>query len=522
MLPEAMYIFATHRSILPHMRIATRLSIALAASGLVIFAVHGAVQLEKERQDLLQFSEQQMRAVGAAAQYAAAAEWRDQGPNRAARVFEAMSQFDLRLQGTLTDGEGRPVKPSAISLHPLDKRVVDRALATGAPAVDFDDRGNPHRAAFAAVLPGSGNDGTAAFVLGRPVPEVRRDLAEMRRGIALSVGLFVLAVALIGLVLGHLYVTRPVRTLVQAIERVRAGELQSALVDVPGGELGQLAEHFNAMVLALERARTNLAHEIESRSTLERGLTRIDKLVTLGQLSASLAHEIGSPLQVLTGRARMLPSRAADPEEVRRIANLIVTQTERIARIVEQLLTVARRPSPRLAPVFPAACASLVLELLEPRARAVGVSLRLEATDDATTLCADVDQLQQIFLNLVGNAIDATTAGGTVEVLIRPSAMAPLGGGAPMPSVLILVEDSGIGMSQQTLEHLFEPFYTTRAAEGGTGLGLAVVKAIVTEHAGTVRAESRGDRGSRFLVELPVNEPPVAMKEDDEHQRASA
>jgi signal transduction histidine kinase len=265
-----------------------------------------------------------------------------------------------------------------------------------------------------------------------------------------------------------------------------------------------LARQFEAMVAELSAARGRLAEAVESRATLERGLQRLDKLATLGQLSAGLAHEIGSPLQVLQGRTRaLLGERARDPDEVRRIATILNEQADRITRIVEQLLRFARRTPPPLAPVALAAPVRAVLDLLEHAARQRGVALELDAAPDVPAVRADVDGVQQVVLNLVKNALEATARGGRITVLLRPTE-AVAADGQRRALARLEVVDSGSGMSEATLARLFEPFFTTRAASGGSGLGLAVVRSIVVALGGTVGASTVPGVGSRFTVDLPA------------------
>jgi signal transduction histidine kinase len=247
------------------------------------------------------------------------------------------------------------------------------------------------------------------------------------------------------------------------------------------------------MVDTLAEARQRIDHETEARLRLERGLQGIDKMVTIGQLSAGLAHEIGSPLQVLSARGSALATRSADPE-TRRQAEILVEQTARITRIVDQLLSFGRRRPPVIAPRDLARPVRTVLELLDGEARRRGVALELAVDDGDHTIEADEDQLQQIVLNLVRNALAATPSGGRITVRIEA---------APgLAQVRLIVRDTGPGIPPELQGRLFEPFFTTRASEGGTGLGLAVVRAIVTDHGGTITASS--EHGAEFIVSFPA------------------
>jgi signal transduction histidine kinase len=143
--------------------------------------------------------------------------------------------------------------------------------------------------------------------------------------------------------------------------------------------------------------------------------------------------------------------------------------------------------------------------LLQYEARRRGVALRFSGGQELPPILMDADGIQQIVLNLVANALTATSREGSVSVSLETSRLSTINGRCEVPAVRLIVADTGGGMSAEVLERLFEPFFTTRSAEGGTGLGLAVVKSIITEHSGTVSVESQLDVGSRFAVDLPVH-----------------
>jgi signal transduction histidine kinase len=133
-----------------------------------------------------------------------------------------------------------------------------------------------------------------------------------------------------------------------------------------------------------------------------------------------------------------------------------------------------------------------------------GVSLTFSGKEDLPPMFVDADEVQQIVLNLIAYALTATPRGGQVSVSLEINRLEPRNGGREIPAVCLVVADTGCGMSAEVRERLFEPFFTTRATEGGTGLGLAVVKSLVTEHGGTISVESEPGVGSQFSVELPA------------------
>jgi nitrogen fixation/metabolism regulation signal transduction histidine kinase len=215
------------------------------------------------------------------------------------------------------------------------------------------------------------DDGTnlGSIAIVRPLDALRADLRSETISTLLSILSLILGVAGVGWFLVHLYVGRPLGRLMIAMEDVRAGNLTANVSVQRTDEVGRLTAEFNSMVRELESARRHLIEATESREALEAGLRRVDKLASLGQLSAGLAHEIGSPLQILNGRARALASRADLPAEIRRVAQVFEEQSDRIAKIVEQLMTVARRKPAQWGEFDLKATVGPIVELLGHEAR---------------------------------------------------------------------------------------------------------------------------------------------------------
>ena len=199
---------------------------------------------------------------------------------------------------------------------------------------------------------------------------------------------------------------------------------------------------------------------------------------------------------------------ADQPEEVIRHARILASQTERITRIVQQLLEFTRRRPPHFTHCDLREPVNAVLNLLEYEAHQKQVELSFETANDLPLILADSDGIQQIVLNLITNALSATDAGGRIVVAVEPcqTGTDPAHSQA-VEAVKLTVRDNGCGMSQEILEHLFDPFFTTRHEQGGVGLGLAVARSIVTAHHGSIKAESSPGQGSIITIILPVENP---------------
>jgi signal transduction histidine kinase len=243
-----------------------------------------------------------------------------------------------------------------------------------------------------------------------------------------------------------------------------------------------------------------LITESEEKLRLERALRHSEKLATLGQFASRLAHEIGTPLNVIQGRAEQLLQRETLAEKDRAFISVIVTQIEQISRFIHQLLTLARRSEPQLRAVRLNEIVRRVWEIVGDRGNAGGVEVTLELADEVLPILGDPDQLQQVLLNLSVNAVQAVGARGRVTLSTQ---FQHDGNPSTAGIVEAVVADTGPGIPPQDLPHIFEPFFTTKGMVGGTGLGLAICREIILNHHGDIRVESEPGQGSRFIVVLP-------------------
>ena len=274
-----------------------------------------------------------------------------------------------------------------------------------------------------------------------------------------------------------------------------------------------------------------IKEDVSQRKRLQEHLTQSEKLAAMGQLLASVAHELNNPLSVLTGHAAILKG-TADPKIAER-AQKMAAAAERCGRIVKNFLALARRQPPERTRVALNQVVREALELLAYPFRVDNVELRLELADRLPALTADSHQLHQVIVNLLSNAHHA------VRDTPRPRSIAVTTGTTVGDRRVVLeVADSGPGINPQVQERLFEPFFTTRPVGEGTGLGLAICKGIVEAHGGSLAVVSAPGQGATFRVELPVEsaaaetaaseqslEPPVRGKTilvvDDEPELAT-
>jgi two-component system, NtrC family, sensor kinase len=312
--------------------------------------------------------------------------------------------------------------------------------------------------------------------------------------------------ATIALGLGFWFVGRPMQALYQKARRVGEGDFSGPLDLRQHDEIADLATELNAMCDRLEDTNRQLATATEARIAALEQLRHADRLKTVGQLASGVAHELGTPLNVVSGRAKMIVQGMVDGEGVHDSARIIVEQAARITAIIRQLLDFSRRRGPSLGPGDLRPLASRTVELLATLARKRGVAITVDAPDAAVTAQIDAGQIQQVLANLVVNGIQAMPSGGKLTLRLgRRYAMPPSDVDGPTAEyATITVEDQGVGIEPEHLPRIFEPFFTTKDVGEGTGLGLSVAYGIVREHGGWIDVESRPDGGTRFTCFLRV------------------
>lgn len=475
------------------MKLAPRMTAIVGACAVVLIGGSGWVQLHREERDLRAVAEGEVLLLGRSLQTAFKHALRDRRLEDVTNTLDALAPVDPDVAIFVFDEDGKLVAASR-GAHPSeDVRRVELSARSGSePVLVYVPPEAPRVLLLGRRLREEEPDNASSIVLAQPLGELHRDLAETRWSIWLTTWLLVLTVAGLTWGMTHRYVARPLGRMVENMQRVRSGDLRIAHVPKTRDEVGQALEEFEQLVLDLDAARLRADSEFEARRRIERGLQNADKLITLGQLSAVMAHEIGSPLQILEGRARALTKHAEDASATRRTASMLVEQTERITRIVGQMLSITRRRPSLRSTVDAESSVRRVVALLELEARRRQVEVRVQRTG-AVELVADDDQLQQVALNLLRNALDASPPNTTVAVQI----------GGDDQRLLLEIRDEGAGIPASTRDHLFEPFFTTKAHAGGSGLGLSVVKSIVVAHGGKVAFVDDGRPGCCVRVDLP-------------------
>jgi len=235
--------------------------------------------------------------------------------------------------------------------------------------------------------------------------------------------------------------------------------------------------------------------DVTELKKVQKQLRKTERIAELGTLASGMAHEIGTPMNVILGRAEYLMDRVKE-EPIKKGLKTIVAQVERITKVMNQLLAFARRKSPERGPLQLKDIVENAVELFRERLDRSQVAVESALDSVCPKVFADGDQMSQVCINLVMNAIHAMPDGGTLRVgLTQENGM-----------VTLTVADTGHGIPHEALPQIFEPFFTTKEFGKGTGLGLTVVKGIIEEHQGTIAVESEEGKGTVFTVSLPMAE----------------
>jgi signal transduction histidine kinase len=305
--------------------------------------------------------------------------------------------------------------------------------------------------------------------------------------------IYILAVLVLETTIMPLYVYRPLQLMLEADQATQHGDRDRELIGeafIPADEIGQIMRSRNATVIELRKREEDLEEAL-------RKLEAQDRLVSLGLLSASVAHELNTPLTVLQGSIEKLTETTADAATLERLARMLRV-TQRIRRISESLVDFSRVRKQHMepVPVRHLIDEAWALVAIDKKAAASRFANRVDAGDVVT---GNSDRLVQVFVNLLRNALDAIPASGEIAVHSRRLNR------NTQPWISIAVQDNGPGIPPDVLPDIFEAFVSTRLDAKGTGLGLTVAEGIIHQHGGTIAASNRLEGGACLEVTLPAS-----------------
>lgn len=245
--------------------------------------------------------------------------------------------------------------------------------------------------------------------------------------------------------------------------------------------------------------------DITEKALLEQKVQHAEKLAVVGQLTTGLAHEIGTPLSVISGRAEYVLRKMSQDDPLRDNLKRIIGQIERITKIVQQLLSFTRPKQPEIKAVDLSRLLKETFLLFEHQFMEQEISAVINCPDHLPKTMADPDQMQQVFLNLIVNAVQAMPKGGRLTFDVGPTVLRnhrddSMGDGY----IKIAIADTGTGISSENLKKIFHPFYSTKESGKGTGLGLNISESIVNSHGGRIDVKSKVGQGTVFTIFLPI------------------
>ncbi len=378
----------------------------------------------------------------------------------------------------------------------LPEQVVRKVLS-GEAGVASDVRGDIVSYAPVLLFPSSGRREAGYWMLVERWPKgtvFASAQAYRRMFLLLSIAAGGLAVVLSVLLSRRL--TSPLMALRDGALRIGEGNLDHRLVVHTGDEIEEVADAFNRMAEQLQGLYRGLEEKVREKTReLEQAykeLMQSEKLAALGTLAAGVAHEINNPLDGIQGCIARIRKHPEDSEQTLRYLDIIEEGLDRIGKVVGQLLDLSRKRELSLAPTDLNRVLEDTLALAEYQLKKGGIEVIREFDPDLPDVLGDGQYLGQVFLNLFLNALAAMPEGGTLTVrtFIRDG------------WVCAEVRDTGMGISEEDLEKVFDPFYSKRPSGGGTGLGLSISYAIVREHGGTIEVESAPGKGATFRVVL--------------------
>ena len=258
--------------------------------------------------------------------------------------------------------------------------------------------------------------------------------------------------------------------------------------------------HYLCHAIAIEsspseqQGRVLLVSDITQLKGLEREMRENERMAAVGRMAAGVAHEVRNPLSSIKGLALLLKGKFAENSSDSEAAGLLIEQVERMNRTVSELLSFARPAPLKLQRVSLKGLLDNTLRLIETDTSSNGISTELEVAPDLLDVAADQDRLNQVFINLLLNSVQAMEQGGELRITAKNT--------HEKKTVVIKVHDNGCGIPHENIAQLFYPYFTTKS--GGTGIGLAISQKIISDHNGTIRIDSIEDEGTTVTVELPV------------------
>ncbi len=459
------------------MKVASKITLVACLAFLPILGVHTWLSLEREERLFRSDMERDLSLLGNHLREMAAAEWSRSGSEGVTALLNAASAADSRVALDWRGGprETRGLKEGEGTLVWVEPVLIEQ---TPVGAITLTESLAPMRAYLRSTL--------------------------MRLGV-LTILLFAGGL-LMARLLSHRLIGRRLDRLVRFAAETGSGKL-GRRVDVGGrDEITRLGSSLSAMSETLDQARCEGERLNRERLTMLQHLRHADRLSSLGRLAGSVAHELGTPLNVVMGHANRISEGTQTPAETKESAATIYRQVKKMESTIRDILGFARQTPGEEERIDLNQIVDSVSGLMSPLARRRGVELEVDRRLASALVWGRALPLEQALSNLLSNAIDASPDGGRVELSIAKEERVPRGGGRVRAVIVICVRDRGEGVAEADIARLFEAFYTSKAAGQGTGLGLWLAQEIIRDHGGSIEVENLREGGACFTMVLPESE----------------
>ncbi len=372
--------------------------------------------------------------------------------------------------------------------------------------VKIDTESGP---ALGLLYPASGETKNSRIVVGvigfsRANAEIINSAQQLL--IFSSVGLLIFILLVLGLSYRWI-IDKPLKLIIQTIDEFQKGQYVNRIPIVHPDEWGQISRHFNVMADEIQNVMNrnlDLNRHLEDRVReetlkvvqLQKQVADLKQLTALGQLTANLAHDLGTPLHSIGGLANLLLERGGWPPDVTHKLNLIVQQTQRLDNVIQNVRKATRLPEPHFEVLTIQQILSETLPLVEPFMQKNKAEMKVTIDEGVKPLYVDRYRIQTALMNIIQNALEAMPRGGEINISAQSL--------SPKKFASITVSDTGAGMTPDMIEKVCDPFFSTKQDEGMRGLGLAIVRDIVKVHGGTMEIKSEQGRGTSITLVLPV------------------
>jgi two-component system NtrC family sensor kinase len=406
----------------------------------------------------------------------------------------------------LNDGTASVIASTSTGERPEALALAGRAMRDSVTVT-----GSAGPGAAAVAVPVSGPDGSRAAAVATVSLAALDQLRTKGRQVTLwfTPAAIVLLTLLVDW-LGRRLIHRPIGKIRDTMTRAGAGDFTARTEAVRPDEIGSVAAGLNDMLHRLQDFHDALQERVAEATAelrvrneelvdsyqrvfaLREALARAEQLAAVGQMAASVAHQVGTPLNLISGYVQMLQQDAAcDPRTARRLT-IVQEQIAKVASVVRTLLDHSRRPENR-SPTALGPLLARVADVARPKLHASGIALHLDVPPDLPLIWADSEELELAMLNLVTNSLDAMPGGGSLSIRATSG----------HSRIRIEVSDTGTGISEELLPRIFQPWVTTKTAGRGTGLGLSITHDVVARHGGTIQAISEPGKHTTFTIDLP-------------------